>query len=87
MHCAHVKLPDGFGAIVCRSGPRHPKYCTACDQPAPFLCDWKVGGGKTCDLPICPVHAEEVAEDKHLCPKHSKAWAQWQAQRGRGNRE
>lgn len=81
MHCSHVKLPGGVSAIVCTSGRRQVKHCTACDRVAPFLCDWKVTGGKTCDLPICAGHAEEVAENKHLCPKHSKAWAQWQAQR------
>ena len=83
MHCTHVKLPGGVNAIVCGSKP-HPKYCTACDKRAPFLCDWKIGGGKTCDLPICAIHAEQVAEDKHLCPKHSKAWAQRKAQRTAG---
>jgi hypothetical protein len=80
MHCTRVKLSGGVSAIVCGSRPPI-KHCTACDQVAPFLCDWKTGDGKTCDLPICGVHAERVGDDKHLCPKHSKAWAQWQAQR------
>lgn len=81
MHCAHVKLPGGVTAIVCTSDRRQVKHCTACDKVAPFLCDWKTGDHKTCDLPICAIHAEEVAADKHLCPTHSKAYAQWQAQR------
>ncbi len=80
MRCTHVKLPGGVRAIVCGSRPPI-KHCTACDQVAPFLCDWKTGPGKTCDLPICVAHAERVADDKHLCPKHSRAWEQWQAQR------
>ncbi len=84
MHCTHIKLPGGTSAIVCTPGRPRPKYCSACDKVAPYLCDWKIGGGKTCDLPICAIHAEQVAEDKHLCPKHSKAWAQWQAQRAQG---
>ncbi len=81
MRCAHVKLPNGLTAIVCGSGRAGLVLCVACDRRAPFLCDWKLGGGKTCDVPICAAHAEPVAEDKHLCPKHSKVWAQWQAER------
>ena len=81
MRCTHVKLPGDVNAIVCTSGRPRWKYCTACDQVATLLCDWKIGGGKTCDLPICAVHAEEVAEDKHLCPKHSKAYQEWLTQR------
>lgn len=81
MHCSHVKLPGGVRAIVCTSGRPRVKYCAACDKVAPYLCDWKLDGGKTCDVPICAIHAEQVAEDRHLCPTHSKAWAQWQAQR------
>lgn len=84
MHCAHVKLPNGMSAIVCTSGRAGLVLCTACDRRAPLLCDWKTGKSKTCDLPICAVHAEEVGENKHLCPRHSKAWAQWQAQRAQG---
>lgn len=84
MRCTHVQLPGGRGAIVCTSGRPRPTYCTACDKVAPYLCDWKIGDGKTCDLPICVHHAEEVAEDKHLCPKHSKAYAEWLARRVQG---
>ena len=80
MHCTHVKLPDGTRAIVCTSGARKEKRCI-CGAPAGYLCDWKIGSGKTCDAPICDIHAEPVAKDKHLCPAHSKAWAQWKAQR------
>lgn len=81
MRCEHVQIPGLGPAIICTSGRRRSHYCTACDQLAHYLCDWKTGDGKTCDLQICRVHAEQVAEEKHLCPKHSKAWAQWQAQR------
>ncbi len=81
MHCAHVKLPDGLRAIVCTTGRPRRKQCTACGRAAAYLCDWKIDSGKTCDAAICGDHAEPVAEEKHLCPKHSKAWAQWQAQR------
>lgn len=87
MPCTPVNLGGGLSAIVCTGrGPRI-KHCTACDRIAPYLCDWKVGHNKTCDLPICKIHAEQVAQDKHLCPKHSKAWAQWRAQRAQPGAE
>ncbi len=84
MHCTHVHIPGLGEAIVCTSGRRRPKHCIECDRVARFACDWKTGGGETCDRQLCPVHAEEVAENKHLCPAHSKAWAQWRAQRTPG---
>jgi len=41
---------------------------------APYLCDWKLEPApKTCDRPICEVHAFQVEPDKHLCPEHQDA--------------
>lgn len=77
MHCAHVHIPGLGDAIVCTSGRRGPKHCCQCDQVAQYACDWKLGAGKTCDRQLCPVHAEQVAENKHLCPKHADAYQQW----------
>lgn len=74
MPCHTIKV-DGTVAIICTSRGRQ-KRC-ACGRPARYLCDWKLGGGKTCDRPICAVHAEEVAKDKHLCVDHQAAYARW----------
>lgn len=46
-----------------------------------YQCDWKMGGGKTCDRHICEHHAQQVAEDKHLCPAHQAAYLEWKARR------
>lgn len=70
MPCIPMNV-GGVAAIVC-TGRGRQKRC-ACGQPARYLCDWKTGGGKTCDRPICVTHAEEVAQDKHLCVEHQAA--------------
>ncbi len=75
--CEHVKLTDGGFAIICGMRGR-TRYC-ACGRAADLLCDWKVKGKKsgTCDLPICKSHAQQARPDKHLCPQHQKAYADW----------
>jgi hypothetical protein len=44
----------------------------ACDFPAENLCDYPIGGGKTCDLPICDSHSYQPdhEKDRHFCPVH-----------------
>jgi hypothetical protein len=82
MPCAHIKLPNGMAAIVCTSGKRGgSRLCRTCDRQSDFLCDWKIGDGQTCDQPCCSQHALQVADDKHLCPRHQKAYREWQARR------
>lgn len=78
MKCSTVKLPNGTVAIVC--GKTRVVTC-ACGRPAPYLCDWKIGTGKTCDKPLCKEHALRVAPDKDLCPDHQRAYAEWKARR------
>lgn len=80
MGCETIKTPGGGTAIACSRG-RRVKRCHHCPQAAPFLCDWKVGEGKTCDMQICKSHAQEVSPDKHLCPDHQAAYKEWQARR------
>lgn len=85
MSCTHIKAPGGFTAIVCTRG-RKPQRCGWCTHTASvFLCDWKIGKGKTCDKPLCAQHAQEVAPDKHLCPKHVKEYDGWKRQREKVN--
>ena len=81
MHCAHVKLTDGTVAIVCTSGRRRPHRCVSCGAAAGLQCDWKLGGGKTCDAWICAGCAQHVGPDKDLCPKHQVTHKEWQARR------
>jgi hypothetical protein len=78
MKCAVVKM-GGVTAIVCGS-PRKPKKCSECGKaPGTRLCDWKMGGGKTCDKPLCDVCAFPPAHKKDLCAEHALAFKQWQA--------
>ena len=84
MKCDYVKLPGGGAAIVCSSGGRGYReraHRCACRQLARLQCDWKLGGGKTCDAWICDAHAQEVGPDKHLCPEHQAAYHEWKARR------
>jgi hypothetical protein len=75
MPCTHVELRGGGHAIVC-GGRRKPKLCE-CGRVGTLLCDWKMGGGKTCARPMCSTHASEVGPDKHLCAEHKKAFDAW----------
>lgn len=47
---------------------------TGCEREGFYLCDWPMGRGKTCDIPLCPGHAREIGEDRHLCPIHHPMW-------------
>jgi hypothetical protein len=75
-----VATVNGVTAIVCGPRPRRKKCCV-CSKPSTVLCDWKIGGGKTCDRPICEDHAEHVGDDKDLCPEHREAYRKWLAVR------
>jgi hypothetical protein len=45
-----------------------------CVYDGEFLCDFPMGRGKTCDLPLCGDHAREVGPELHLCPLHFPMW-------------
>lgn len=57
---------------------RPPAPCVApigvdaarCCGISQFLCDWPLSDGKTCDAPLCPVHAHEVGKNRHYCHIH-----------------
>jgi hypothetical protein len=76
--CLKMQMPDGSVGIIC-GGHARRKFC-ACGRECAFECDWKVRERKsgTCDAPICSKHAQQVGPDKHLCPLHQKAYADWQ---------
>jgi hypothetical protein len=79
--CDNVKLPGGGGAIVCTRARK--RWCGWCRNEGIFLCDWKLGKAVTCDKAICSHHAEEVADEKHLCPEHQRAYQRWLTERAR----
>lgn len=49
-------------------------WCTCCRAVSEYLCDYPVGAGKTCSLPLCPDHASAVGDDTHYCPSHMEEW-------------
>jgi hypothetical protein len=70
MPCNFVKLPGGATAIVCGRGKKQ-RHCAYCGGPANLLCDWKLPGGKTCDLPICSRCSTHEGADKDYCKIHT----------------
>lgn len=50
-----------------------------CGDVGDLLCDWPMGNGETCDLPICEAHARSIGEDRDLCLVH---WPMWRAAGG-----
>lgn len=86
MDCARVRMPGGGVAIVCGTGFRRAPRCRHCACEGQLACDWKFveprGTLATCDKPICPAHAFEVAIEKHLCPPHLAAYTTWLQRQG-----
>ena len=56
-------------AHVCIRGSREKK-CRHCTRPSTRLCDFPVGVGKTCDIPICDACATPVGPDRDYCLIH-----------------
>lgn len=71
MPCRYIELPDGTRALVCSHGQKTQKRCYSCGKPAPKLCDYRLGGGKTCDRPCCAAHCKHTGPDEDLCQEHA----------------
>ena len=61
----------GNTIIMCGSGPA----VVVCEYPdcgyeADWLCDYPVGEGKTCDLPLRYDHKREIGDRRDLCAIH-----------------
>jgi hypothetical protein len=55
---------------ICGDGIR---ACAFCGKEAEFLCDFPIGDGRTCDLPLCKehkTHRADVGLDVDYCPHH-----------------
>ncbi len=68
---------QGIGAVwLCGDGPPAPT-CSRCGSLSERLCDYPLGDGKTCDLPLCwecaveQMPAYETAESIDYCPQHA----------------
>lgn len=74
MPCYIERGDDGDRMFLCgHLGP----HCSACASVSGYLCDYPVGEGKTCDLPLCDSHAYEVAPNLHYCPGHLILWKEF----------
>ncbi len=73
-------LPFAHGnAVVCDSFSV-PAACMKCGKPSTRHCDWKISSIMTCDVALCDDCTHETATDMDLCPRHSKAWTDYQVE-------
>lgn len=74
MPCYIEKNKSGVTMFLCGDlGP----HCAACAASSDYLCDYPVGDGVTCDLPLCASHASEIAPNLHYCPAHLALWKEF----------
>jgi hypothetical protein len=72
--CEWVEINGALVHINHRNKRRYGCSVRGCRQLATSECDWKIGGGKTCDAQLCETHAYEPAPEKDLCPEHAAEW-------------
>ncbi len=79
MPCYRVPMKDGGHMVMCGDLGDH---CSNenCSDVSGFLCDYPVGEGKTCDLPLCASHAYEIAPNLHYCAAHFAMWVSFTEQ-------
>ena len=65
---ARIVEPSRDVVFICGSIEPAP-FCN-CGHTAEMLCDYPIGDGKTCDLPLCWCCRKHIAEDSDLCPIH-----------------
>lgn len=49
-------------------------HCADCGDVASHLCDYPIGGDKTCDRKLCERHGRTVGDDMHYCRTHYREW-------------
>ncbi len=54
--------------IVCS---RWPRKCRWCGTNSAKLCDFPVNG-RTCDAPMCGLHAKSIRYEVDYCPDHAQ---------------
>ena len=76
MACNILRDPDNPKRIIFMCGGKREPTCRYCVAVSSYLCDYPYHSGKTCDRPLCPLHAHTVGEDQHVCPGHQEDWYQ-----------
>lgn len=76
MACRTIVLDDGGIMWLCgQSLVGHP-VCRICGHMATKLCDYPVGGDKTCDSALCDHHSIKLKGDIDYCPEHSSHYGE-----------
>jgi hypothetical protein len=72
MACEYLKLDGGQTVIICGLRRSKPKRCShaGCEATGTKLCDWPIGGGRTCSKPLCDRHAVRAGRDVDHCLHH-----------------
>jgi hypothetical protein len=63
-----------FGQLFICAHEEIWERCAACMGGANCLCDFPVGNGKTCGLPLCAKHSHEIAPNLHYWHGHFELW-------------
>lgn len=66
---ALIVEPRSAPVFLCGEGLKSDPLC-ACGHTAEMLCDYPMGRGKTCDLPVCWCCSRHIADDRDLCLIH-----------------
>ena len=70
-----IDLGNGSRAFICIRGRQRNKPCSVCSRPGDKLCDFPLGGGKTCDKSLCNRCAVHTHPNTDVCPSHPKKLA------------
>lgn len=66
-----IASPDDGYVFLC--GEIEVQVC-GCQTASDYLCDYPVGDGKTCDLPLCDACRKNIGEERDLCAIHYAEW-------------
>ncbi|NLC22374.1 MAG: hypothetical protein GX771_10780 [Halomonadaceae bacterium] len=70
MPCYNIHTRQGLMSLHGDLG----EPCADCGDVGSLLCDYPVGGGKTCDRKLCEAHGNLVGDDIHYCRSHYREW-------------
>jgi hypothetical protein len=71
--CRIVRGEDGVPGFMCGRGAP-PAVCRCGRVDPDYLCDYPMGGGATCDAPLCERCRAHVGDELDLCREHHALW-------------
>lgn len=78
----HLTYDKEGNLVSARCSFGKPKRCHYCRRPSSKLCDFKLRGGRTCDLPVCESCSIHSEPDTDHCKAHTEVPA-FNVERGR----